>query len=252
MPGRGIPVGLVTHGREWGLVALVATVYGFLRGAATPETAVPALVNAEQVVALEAQLRLFVEQELQQIALDQAWLAEAAGFYYVQMHLPPVALLLGYTYLRRPDAWPLVRDTMFLVTIAGGILHLAYPLAPPWYVDAVPVETLLPELHGKALTNSALGNRFAAMPSMHFAWALAAGAGLAAMLPHRGLKILAAAHPVAMGLTIVVTGSHYVLDALASSILVGLAFLLARHLHTRWPVLGEPPWRRGRSEGETG
>lgn len=252
MAGREFQVGLVTHGREWALVAVVATVYGILRGAATPETAIPAVANAHQVVAFETQLSLFFEQELQQLVLDVAWLADAAGFYYVQMHLPPVLLLLGYTYLRRPDAWPLVRDTMILVTIAGGLLHLAYPLAPPWYLDTVPVDTLLPDVHGESLAGSAVGNRFAAMPSMHFAWALGAGIGLAALLPYRGLKVLAAAHPVVMGLTIVVTGSHYVVDALASAVLLGLAFLLARRLHSRWPALGKPPWRRSAGNREPG
>lgn len=239
---------MVTHGREWAAVALVATAYSFLRGFATPDTALPAVVNARQVVALETQLSLLVERELQTLALDVAWLAEAAKFYYVHLHLPPLALLLGYTYLRRPEAWPVVRDTMILVTVLGGLLHVAYPLAPPWYVDSVDVHTLLPDVHGGALSNSAVGNRFAAMPSMHFAWALGAGVGLARLFEARLPTILAAAHPVLMGLTIVVTGSHYVVDALASTGLLGLSWLVARRVHRRWPALARPPWRREPAE----
>ena len=72
---------------------------------------------------------------------------------------------------------------------------------------------------------SALTNENAAMPSFHFGWMLLCGVCLSMALKRRGSKMLALAIPMVMGLTIIVTGNHYVVDAIAGGALSLLALV---------------------------
>lgn len=211
------------HLRELGIIVSVAAVYSTLRAWAQPEDPSLAVANALDVVAIELKANLFLESALQGLLLGPAWLIDAMNWYYLAMHLPPVAALLLYTYLWRPDAWPFLRDAMIAFTLFGLVLHIVYPVAPPWFVERLGVADTFAEKHAIALGTSTAGNPFAAMPSMHFGWALAAGAGFAMWANALWARILGVLHPIVMGVTIVATGNHYVLDVVASVALLGLA-----------------------------
>lgn len=225
------------HVREWSLVAGVALVYSLVRGLGAPDQAAAAVANAKRVVALERSLGLLVEGQLQQLVLAVPGALTGLKLYYVAMHVPPIAAALAYVYVRRPRAWPLLRDTMIVFTLVAGIVHVLVPLAPPWFVDGLPVRDLFGALHADGMSASTLGNPFAAMPSMHFGWALGAGVALFSLGEGRFARGLGVFHPVAMGLAIVVTGNHYLLDAVASALLLGLAYLVVKRLR-RTPTLG--------------
>ena len=64
-----------------------------------------------------------------------------------------------------------------------------------------------------------LVNVYAAMPSMHVAWSIIAGAlMISALRKHWWIWIVGVAHPILMAIAVVVTANHYVLD-----IVVGVA-----------------------------
>jgi hypothetical protein len=83
-----------------------------------------------------------------------------------------------------------------------------------------------PSVYGPPRTDE-LSNQFAAMPSLHFGWALMVAIGLiAATRSHwRWLWLL---HPLVTLLVIVGTANHYWLDVLVASALLGLALALIR------------------------
>lgn len=208
------------HLQQWGLVAAIAVVYGIVRAWAAPEDATVAIRNALDVVALEARFDLFVEGAIQATVLDHAWLVDALNSYYVGMHLPPIVAFLVFVYVRREAAWPFVRDALMLFTVVGLVVHVVYPVAPPWFVDHLGIADTFADAHATNAGSSTLGNRFAAMPSMHFGWALAVGLGIALLARPLWLRVAGALHPVLMGLSIVATGNHYLLDAAASVVLL--------------------------------
>ena len=81
-----------------------------------------------------------------------------------------------------------------------------------------------------------ISNQFAAMPSVHCAWALWCACALVPRLKHGG----EGARRALPGLTvtaIVLTANHYFLDAVAGFIVLGLGYLVARDLHPcrAWP-----------------
>ena len=79
-----------------------------------------------------------------------------------------------------------------------------------------------------------MANQFAAMPSLHFGWAVLVAAGVIAVAAHP-LALAVAAHPAITLLAIVATANHYWLDAAVAGVLVAVAG--ARH-----PPLGAHPW----------
>ncbi|CAM5624664.1 hypothetical protein [Streptomyces afghaniensis 772] [Streptomyces afghaniensis] len=117
------------------------------------------------------------------------------------------------------------RRVLAAVTAAALVLHLLFPLAPPRMLAATGlVDTARaygPSVYGSPATDS-LSNQFAAMPSLHFGWALMVAVGLivATRSRWRWLWLL---HPLLTLPVIVGTANHYWLDSIVATALLGLA-----------------------------
>jgi hypothetical protein len=83
---------------------------------------------------------------------------------------------------------------------------------------------------------------------MHVGWALWAGAAVALLARRRLVRLVAASYPLIIGVVVVVTGNHYVLDALAGAAAVCvMAFLCLRlddRALTRRVMRNRPYWSR--------
>lgn len=236
----------MVHVRQWGAVAAFGVAYALLRAWAMPEDPAVAVSNALEIVQLELKLDLFVEASLQGFVLGREWLVSALNTYYVALHLPPVLGLMVFAYVRRPDAWPLVRNVLLLFTALGLVVHIVYPVAPPWFVPELGIGDTFAKTHATSVQASTLGNPFAAMPSMHFGWALAVGIGFATLARSPGLRAFGVLHPIAMGVAIIATGNHYALDAVASVLLLAVSAGVAWWFTERSGRLlpGAPPTAR--------
>ena len=80
---------------------------------------------------------------------------------------------------------------------------------------------------------SKISNQFAAMPSVHCAWALWCACALVPRLKHVWAKVLAALYPVTTVTVIVVTANHYFLDAVARLLRARHRLRARPHLHPR-------------------
>jgi membrane-associated phospholipid phosphatase len=113
------------------------------------------------------------------------------------------------------------------VTMVALLLHVTFPLAPPrmlpgeGFVDTM--EVYGPSAYGAG--TESVTNQYAAMPSLHAAWALFVGFALVAVLTRRW-RWAALLHPVLTVLVVVATGNHYWLDVIAAAALVVLAMLV--------------------------
>ncbi|MEU3397814.1 phosphatase PAP2 family protein [Streptomyces filamentosus] len=185
--------------------------------------------NAERVWDLERALHLPGEGTIQQLLLHGEALIRTANTYYAAVHFPATIAFLAWLYWRRPAHYVWSRRVLALVTGAALALHILVPLAPPRLLaSAGLVDTARvygPSVYGAVPETDSMANQFAAMPSLHFGWALMVAIGLIAATrsPLRGLWLL---HPVLTLLVIVGTANHYWLDALAAAVLLGLALLV--------------------------
>ena len=70
-------------------------------------------------------------------------------------------------------------------------------------------------------------NHYAAVPSLHFGWALLVGIGLIDVSRNLWVRTFAVLFPTLMFFAIVLTANHFIFDAMAGGIVVLLAIVLA-------------------------
>jgi hypothetical protein len=85
---------------------------------------------------------------------------------------------------------------------------------------------------------SKLSNQYAAMPSVHIAWATWCALALVPRMKSTGTRILAASYPFVTLVVIVITANHYVIDAAGGWLILAIGWLVA-HRFTR-AGRGEP------------
>jgi hypothetical protein len=128
--------------------------------------------------------------------------------------------------VRHAETYRRFRNVMVVITLTGMVGHLLMPLAPPrmfpklGFVDTA--EVLGPASYGGSGPYKGFANQFAAMPSLHFGWALviAWAVLIATKSRWRHLVIL---HPVITLAAIVLTANHYWLDAFVATLLFAFA-----------------------------
>ncbi|MFI0986389.1 phosphatase PAP2 family protein [Streptomyces exfoliatus] len=216
--------------RELALVTALFLVYKFGRLFANGHET-RAFRNADRVWDAERAIRLPSEETIQQLLLHGEPLIRAANTYYAAVHFPATLAFLVWLYLRRPAHYVWSRRVLALLTAAALALHLLMPLAPPRLLAAGGlVDTARiygPSVYGATPETDSMANQFAAMPSLHFGWALMVAIGLIAATRSR-LRVLWLLHPLLTLLVIVGTANHYWFDALAAAALLGLALLAVR------------------------
>ena len=80
---------------------------------------------------------------------------------------------------------------------------------------------------------SVLYNPYAAVPSMHVAFALMIAVPAISLVRHRTLKALWAVYPLLVSFVVVVTANHYWIDALLGAMVAAAAAWAARYALAR-------------------
>jgi hypothetical protein len=111
------------------------------------------------------------------------------------------------------------------------LLYNTFPLAPPRLASGLLYDGR--PYHFADLVFGAGGgvklsfDELAAMPSLHVCWALLVGGTLALIARPLAVRLLGAIYPIVMTLAVIVTGNHYLADALVAALVVLVALLLA-------------------------
>ena len=192
------------------------------------------------VLGLESRLGLGIEAHLQRLVLEHHWLVSSLNQYYVRAHFPVTIAFLVVTYVRAPEAYRHMRNLFVVVTGLGLVLHMLYPLAPPRMMPGF-VDTVArygPAIYERADVAS-VANQYAAMPSMHFAWAVLVAYGIFRTV-RRPWRWVAIAHPTITLLAVMATANHYWLDAAVAGLLIGVGVLAANRAPTEHLCPAEP------------
>ncbi|MDW3213832.1 MAG: phosphatase PAP2 family protein [Ilumatobacteraceae bacterium] len=198
-----------------------------------------AFSNSRDIIRFESWLGLPFEDNLQGFLLDHPNFIKMLNHYYIWFHFPAAIALLLWLYLRHSEAYRSFRNLMAFSTFTGLIIHLLFPLAPPRMMDGF-VDTMA--RYGPAIypANPLEGaaNQIAAMPSLHFAWAMIEAIAVVSVLTSRWRWVVVI-HPVLMTLAIIATANHWWIDAAAAAFLVVTGIALWRVL-TAW--VGDRRW----------
>jgi len=202
-----------------------------------------AVHHALQVIDFERALGIFNEENAQALVIKSTAVIRFLNVYYLWAHFSVTIAMLVWLYVKKPLGYLSVRRVLVVVTALGLVGHALYPLAPPRLLDAYGhsgfgfIDTALkfgPNSYGAHGTYGNLANQFAAMPSLHFAWAVVVAWGVVKFASSRW-RYLAVLHPITTLLAIVLTANHYWIDAAVGLILVPIGILGDRYL---------PHWHR--------
>jgi hypothetical protein len=164
-------------------------------------------------------------------------IAHVLSAYYFAMHLGMTALVLLLLWLRS-DAYRRQRNVLVVASLVGLAVYWAYPVAPPRMLAGLydTVRDLLPAAYN---LEAAKANLYAAVPSLHMAWAIWCGVALWAMSRAWWVRTVAIAHPALTAVTVLATGNHYTFDLLTGALLVLVAYPLTDALGRLWSELRE-------------
>ncbi|MGW1545093.1 bifunctional glycosyltransferase 87/phosphatase PAP2 family protein [Streptomyces sp. NPDC002309] len=184
--------------------------------------------HGEQILSLERTLHIDIEHTLNHATVKVDWLRQFFDFHYTSFHFAVPLAVLGLLYWRRPVDYRWGRSTLGMTTLLALIGFWLYPLAPP---RLMPDFGIIDTVHGVQDfsqpdygTLTSLTNQYAAMPSLHFGWSLWCGVVIAIVAPKAWMKALGLLHPALTVVAIVVTGNHWVLDAVGGALVVGAGF----------------------------
>lgn len=213
--GRWLPRGWLDALRQLALFAVAYYAYRIVRGLVDGHASL-AFENARTLVGVERDLGLFFEPNLQELVQRHAHvLVDAASWMYVNSHFLVTTAFLVWLYLARNSAFYFVRN-MFVVAMALALVgYLALPTAPPRFLPEWGFDDTVASLVGQSAERSAdvLYNPFAAVPSMHVAFALMIAVPAVRLIRHRALKLVWALYPLLVTLVVIVTANHFWLDA---------------------------------------
>ena len=233
--------GLVEVATIFGLYGLYEVVRG--QGHATLGVA---REHTDGIVSLERHLHVFGERTVQHAAHWVPALPTLLGIAYIALHFLGTAAFLIWLYRTHADRFPLVRNTLIAATGVALSIYLLYPVAPPrlaglGFVDTVTRNTKV------NLSSDLLGglyNPFAAVPSLHFGYALLVGITVAALAKSPVARAIGWSYPAVMLLVIVATGNHFFFDAAGGALAIGLGYVAASWVGS--PAKRAPRWQADR------
>jgi|SRR5215217_2065008 len=192
--------------------------------------------NARQVIDIERGLGLFIEPSVNAWTSAHEVVADFAGWMYVNSHFAVTTVTLAWIYLRRNERFYFVRN-MFMVAMGLALLgYMALPTAPPrllpeWgFSDSVAAFTGVDHDTGSA---GVLFNPYAAIPSMHVAFALMLGVTMTRMARRRWAQALWWAYAPVVTFVVVATANHWWLDGFLGAVVALVSAVCAHGLFAR-------------------
>jgi len=171
------------------------------------------------------------------------WLALHASLgrfladYYDLAHFLVTLPLLAWVWWRYSSRYRMVRNSLIGINVIGFAIFWLFPVAPPrmlasfGFVDIVAVTHAVGAWSTGALASQA--NEYAAMPSLHVAWALWCAVAVWSIRRDVLSRTIAVAYAVLTALVVMATANHYFLDVAAgvatTAVSVGVALLWERH-----------------------
>lgn len=204
-----------------------------------------AFQHGRQVRHVERLVGLNVEHKVQHAFLHLPWLLRILGGFYGSAHFVVTFAVLTYLLIRHSRDYARWRTRLVITTFLSVGLFALYPTAPPRLLPDGGVQDTLATVGGLWSYNNGVLERisdpFAAMPSLHLGWSCWVAASLAGTLGAswtRRRRWLLWLYPGAVTVTVLATGTHWLLDAFAGAALFALVCAGDRELRALRPRAG--------------
>ena len=221
--------------RQIGLLLVVDLAYETVRGVADGQR-VTAFAHGQAIIDLERGTHSFFEPAVQEFFLQANWVIDFANQVYMNSQFAVVLGFFFWVYFFRNEAYYFIRN-MFIVAMGLGLVgYTLYPTAPPrlfpqyGFVDTI--NDFSNVNHDSALVKVFI-NPYAAVPSMHCAFALMVGLSAARLSRHWFTRALWVMWPALVTWVVIVTGNHYWVDAALGAVVAATSALVAQRLLAR-------------------
>jgi membrane-associated phospholipid phosphatase len=224
-----MPRGPFDAARQWLLFAGAYYLYRIVRGLVDGHPNV-AYQHARDIVNFERGLHSFIEVDVQRWAIDHSVFIHVANWMYVNSHFLVTTTFLIWLYVARNHAYYFVRNMFMVAMVFALIGYVAFPAAPPRFLPEWGFQDTVSDFFGNAAsqTASVLYNPYAAVPSMHVAFALMIAVPAVQLVRRRALKIAWSFYPLLVTFVVISTGNHFWLDAALGAVVAACSAFLAR------------------------
>jgi len=225
--GTRLPRGWGDLGRQLAIFAALDMAYELSRMFAVGDRST-ALRHAHSIVNTERSLGLFHELDVQRWAMNAPSIVmSVANWTYFNCQFTLTFGFVLWVYLRRNEHYTRLRNLIATINVIGLAGYVFFPAAPPRMLTDLGFVDSLNQTgvnHHSGLI-AALSNPYAAMPSLHTAYAITVGVTGFAMTRSR-LRFAWVGYPALVVFSIVATANHFFLDAVAGAGVAATAFLL--------------------------
>jgi hypothetical protein len=180
--------------------------------------------HGRDILHLDKVLHLNWAEPMNHWLVHHEWVGNALSGYYVVMHLGMTALMLVILWIYGAR-YRYHRNVLLLLSLVGLGIYWLYPTAPPRLIDAGFHDTVASTLPFAYTVETASANLYAAVPSLHMAWAVWVTVTAFALTTRWWLRALAALHSVVTTATVLATGNHYTIDLIAGAALTAAGYL---------------------------
>ncbi|HEX3622933.1 MAG TPA: phosphatase PAP2 family protein [Acidimicrobiales bacterium] len=249
-----LPLEPVARGRPrwWTQVLLVATVwwtYDAINNL-NPLRAATALGHGLSILSLETTLHAAPERWLNSWLAHHLSVGRWLGDYYDVAHFVVTIAVLVWVWSRHADRYRPLRNALLGINLIGFVVYWAYPVAPPRLLDGKGFVDIVAVTHSIGAWSSgrlaSQANEYAAMPSLHIAWALWCALAVWCVRKDRPARAAAAAYPIFTSLAVMATANHYFLDVVAgaaTALVAAAPMMIGAYRAARPPVPAPPPPR---------
>lgn len=211
----------------WNQLAIALVVYfGYeLTSNITSGSKTQAVTNAIKEVDFERRFHIFTEHGIQHFFLvHSVWLVKISDLYYTTVHfiMPIVVLVVLFKYY--PERYLVWRNVLAIINFVALFVFAIFPVAPPRLLPLayhfVDTQAVIGGAGGlDAMLMKDAGNLYAAMPSLHFAWAIWCAWALAPVVKNKWAKRALIADPIITTFVVIVTANHFWIDVIAGFVL---------------------------------
>jgi hypothetical protein len=223
------------------IVFILLRVYDYVKSLENVRMAA-SLHNGRDILQIERAVHVDVESGANHWLSHHHTLDTLLVWWYQYSHISGTMAVLACCYLWFPQLYRSARNTLVLSNSVAMLVFVVLPVMPPrllphaGFVDSVALAGFGTS-HGGPIQPA----QFAAMPSLHLAWATWVAVVSFTMLKgvsHRGLVFL---YPVVTTISVISTGNHYVLDVIAGvAVAVGSFAACGFFRFARVPILELP------------
>ena len=217
---------------ELALLAVAYSVYARIRDVhgedTSPVAFSRAVANGGRITRFERASGLYHELGLQRFALNFTLVVRVSDVFYATAHVLVTTSVLVWLFIAHPGRYRRARTALLIMTGGALIVFWLFPTAPPRMMPNAGFADTLFRVGGLLSSRTPaiehILDLYAAMPSLHAAWATFCTLAVLPSCRRVWSRCLVISYPVIVALVVVVTGNHYFMDVLAGVVVALLAW----------------------------